>query len=156
MPDDPSTTSTDAPGAHDHSGMAVPDEPGERFGAPGCVNGLVLALVVGASIDGCRECQGIQLDALQADPLTLARLVELSAIAMQSIAGGVPPAMYAEDDPLSQLGEHYRAMLRAGIDRDQHAPMYGVALALTAAERRAVAEDALDMLAGVLTIGPGA
>jgi hypothetical protein len=141
---------------HTHAGMAVPNESGARFGVPGWhVNGSALAAVVGAAIDGCGPCQHAQLDVIQRDPVTLTRLVELSAIAVQGVAGGLPDSMTTESGP-SRLGEHYRAMLRAGVDRvDDHTEMCAIATALTHAERRQAADDALDMLVGVLTMGGG-
>jgi hypothetical protein len=139
---------------HSHAGMAVPDEAGDRFGAVGQrVNGQALADVVGAAIDGCVLCQNTALDVVQLDALTLARLVELSAIAMMSLAGGLPDAMTSEADADSTLGRPFRAMLRAGVDLDDHGPMYAVAVGLSVAERRQAAEDALDMLTGILMMG---
>lgn len=138
-------------GDHSHAGMAVPDEQGDRFGAPGKrVNGLALARLVGAAIDGCVPCQRAQLDVVQADPLTLTRLVELSAVAVMSIMGGLPNDMTTEAEP-SNLSSGYRAMVRAGLNRDDdHAPMYALAVGYTDVQRRQVADDAMDMLTGVL------
>lgn len=139
---------------HRHEGMAIPDETGDRFGARGQrIDGSALAALVGAAIDGCVPCQTAQLDTMQHDLLTLTRLVELSAIAMQGIAGGLPDSMTTADDSASTLGADYRAMLRAGVDQEDHAPMYAIAAALDVAGRRQVAEDAIDMLTGALTMG---
>lgn len=136
----------------DHSGMDVPEETGARFGQPHShVNGAALAALVGAAVDGCPPCQGAQLDVVQADPLTVARLVEMSAVAMQVIAGGLPETM--TETGSSAFSGHYRALLRAGVDCVDHTPMYEAAVALTHAERRQAAEDALDMLTGVVAWG---
>jgi hypothetical protein len=152
MPQD--TSSTDGAESHDHSGMAMPAETGDRLGAPGRhVNVAALTVLVGAAIDGCAPCQRVQLDIVQTDPLTLTRLVELSAVAVQAIAGGLPDVMTTEDDAESTLDREYRDMLRAGRGREDHTPMYEGAVELSDTERRKVAEDALDMLTGVLAMG---
>ena len=149
-------TRTDAPGAHDHAGMDMPAEDGARFGAPGSVDVEALGLLVGAAFDGCVPCQEASIGQVAGDPLTLTRLVELSAVAVAKLAGGLPPTMLAENDDESTLGGPYRAMLRAGADQDGvHTRMYALADRLSEAGRRQVTEDALDMLTGVLVIGPG-
>lgn len=150
----PADGSTDAPAEHTHVGMAIANEDGARFGAPGDhVDGALLARLVGAAVDGCPACQHGPLADLARDPLTLTRLVELSGIAMQGIAGGIPDAMTTANDEASTLGADYRAMLRAGLNTEDHSPMYAAAVALDHGRRRVLAEDALDMLTGALTMG---
>lgn len=147
----PDQERTDEPG-HTHKGMEIPDESGDRFGAPGRrIDGEVLAVLVGAAIDGCGPCQDTGLDALVADALTLVRLVEISATAVQGVTGGLPESM-VHDGPWGALSGGYRALVRSGLDREGHAPMYAVAAALDAGERRQAAQDALDIVVGVLMV----
>ncbi len=139
---------------HNHIGMAVPDEAGDRFGAVGQrVNGQALAALAGAAIDGCVPCQNAALEVVQGDPLTLTRLVELSAIAVMGLAGGLPGVMTTGVDAGSPLSRSFRAMLRAGVDTDDHGPMYQLAVEMSVEERRQASEDALDMLTGALMMG---
>lgn len=151
----PEENRTDAPEAHDHGDLSMPAEDGARFGAPGPLNTEALGLLVGAAIDGCIPCQEASFDRVASDPATLTRLVELSAIAVAGMAGGgLPPNMLTEDDAQSTLGDPYRAILRAGDGAgDDHTGMYALAVQLTEAERRQVADDALDVLTGVLMMG---
>ena len=140
---------------HEHGDFPANDEPGDPFGCPGQhTNGRVLGGLVSAACDRCVPCQTAGLDAIQGDPLTLTRMVELSAGAVMSVAGGIPADMTTEDDAATGLGAGYRAAVRAGLDQDQHAAIYAVIAGLDDAGRRHVAEDALDILAGVLMLGP--
>jgi hypothetical protein len=150
------TSSTEDQGHH-HDGFPVPDEPGDRFANVGrTIDGALLGALVGAAFDSCQPCQAELLDRIAGEPLTLARLVELAAVAIAGeLAGGVPSHMTTEDDSASTLTAGFRAIVRAGTDRpaEDHAAMYAEALALPVAERRAAAEDALDLLLGLLAMG---
>jgi hypothetical protein len=158
MPDGP-TSSTDDPPActRDHGdGFAVPTDPGERFGAPGEVDGAALAALVGAALDACTPCQLSRQKALLADPLTLIRLVEISGVAVaETTGGGLPPAMLTEVDAESTLSPSYRALLRAGVDQEDHRAMYAAVLAMDDRARAEALDDALDMLVGALSVAGG-
>ncbi len=135
-----------------HPGFDVAPEPGYRFGTDRPIDGPGMGALIGAAFDGCRPCQVRWLDALQSDPLTTTRLVELAAVSVHGTLGGVPDRMTATGP--SSLSEPFRALVRAGVDAgDNHRPMFAAAQQLDDAGRRAALNDAVDMLVGYMTMG---
>lgn len=89
---------------------------------------------------------------MQSEPLTTTRLVELAAVMFTVTLGGVPAAMTAEGP--SSLSAPFRLLIRTGLG-GQYRPMYEAAAAMSDAERREAAEDALDMIIGNLVLPLG-
>jgi hypothetical protein len=156
MPDAPTSSTDEPPACRQPHGddFAVPAEPGARFGAPGDVDGDALAQLVGAALDACAPCQHAGQAALLADRLTATRLVEHTGVAVADAAGGgLPPAMLTENDAESTLSPGYRALLRAGVDQEDHSGMYAAAVAMSEAELAGAVDNAMDMLVGILSVG---
>ncbi len=138
---------------HTHDGFEMPPESGARFGTDRDVDVATLSALVGAAFDRCGPCQTQRLDDVQGDPLTVTRLVELAAVTVQGMAGGIPQRMLTVDGPTTYT-DPFRELVRAGVDaRDDHRDMYAKALAMTDEQRRQAADDAMDLLIGYMVIG---
>lgn len=144
---------TEAPDNHDHAGFPIPSEPGDRLGAPGTINGPALGRLIGAAYDSCRPCQDTALKEITGDALTIVRLVELAAVAVQARAGGIPKSMLTPT-PEGRVSKPFADLAALGADAgDDHRTMYGLATMMSDAERHQAADDALDLLVGELDIG---
>lgn len=137
----------------EHTGFDVSTESGEMFGVPDLqINGPVMGKLIASAYDRCQPCQARYLDAICRDPLTTARIVSLAAVTIQGMAGGLTDGMTTEDDSASTFTAPFRAIVRAGIDVEgPQRDMYDAAAAMSDAERRQAADDALDLIAGAVT-----
>lgn len=145
------TSTTSEPGPHNHGTDFI--YPGEDFDGHPVDTGL-LADLVGSAMDGCPACQTAALTRVSADPTTTARLVSVTCVALQGMMGGLPHSLWDENSPTRAATPEFRALARAGIDREDEAEvalnMRQTALAQTPQQRRNAADAALDLLTGLL------
>ena len=139
------------PATHDH-GKGFSPVVEDFAGQP--VNGGLLTELMGASLDGCTSCQDPLLTLLSEDPVTTARLVNVACVAVQGLMGGLPKGLLDPADPSAMASQEFRRLARAGADVDDEAvlasEMWKVTSTMTPSERRAAANSALDLLAGML------
>lgn len=134
-------------GDHGHEGFDVPfDDP---LGRP--VDRKLLGDFVGAAFDGCASCQDALLTLMVDDAATVTRLVELACLASAEAFGGLPPKLTDPDVP-GLAAPEFREMARAGAG-GQNTRMLALCEQMTPAQRRAAANTAADLLAGLLMGG---
>jgi hypothetical protein len=134
---------------HQHAGFELPAGYVDPEARP--VDHELLGRLVGAAFDGCGPCQDALLDRMAQDPVTTARLVELACVATQGALGGLPASLTHDDVP-GLAGPEFRRLARAGLD-GANAELFRACEQLTAAERRAAADSAADLLVGLLATG---
>jgi hypothetical protein len=137
------------PVSHDH-GAGFDHDERQFAGHP--VNGGLLAELMGASLDGCTSCQDPLLTLLVEDPTTTVRLVSLACVAIHGAFGGLPKGLLDPEDSDAMASPEFRLIARAGVDMDDatDSEMWKVASAMDSTGRRAAANSALDLLAGML------
>jgi hypothetical protein len=134
---------------HDHAGFEFPPGYADPLGRP--VDYELLGRFVGAAFDGCAPCQDALLARMVQDAVTTARLVELACVATQGALGGLPAGLTQDGVP-GLAGPELRRLARAGLD-GANDELFRVCEEMTAAQRRAAADSAADLLIGLLATG---
>ncbi|AWN32621.1 hypothetical protein DKG71_42335 (plasmid) [Streptomyces sp. NEAU-S7GS2] len=106
--------------------------------------------VTGAAFERCASCQDAALTLLVEDAVTTARLVELACGAIINVEGNMPASQIDPDAPGAASPE-FRRLARAGLGKTSDG-MYRECAQMTATERRAAANTALDTLVGYAAI----
>lgn len=137
------------PVTHDHGAGFDHDE--QQFGGHP-VNGGLLAELMGAALDGCTSCQDPLLTLLAEDTATTARVVSLACIAIHEKFGGLPSSLTDPAAPDALASQEFRRIARAGVDMEDatDSEMWKATSELDSTGRRAAANSALDLLAGML------
>lgn len=105
---------------------------------------------IGAGFDGCTSCQDAQLTLLLQDPYTSARVVELACVAVQGVAGGLPPEMTTVG-AAGTSSDEFRALARLGIDGGNET-MFAACAEMTDEQRRAAVNTAANTLTGMMAM----
>ncbi|MFD7732165.1 hypothetical protein ACFV6F_17470 [Kitasatospora phosalacinea] len=128
---------------HEHPGWAL-----EAIPQPGGwqADSRLFEEVTGAAFAACLSCQDVALTLLVEDAVTTARLVELACGAIIELVGDMPPELTDPGAPGTASPE-FRRLARAGLGATTDG-MYRECELMTAAERRAAANTALDTLVG--------
>jgi hypothetical protein len=134
---------------HQHAGFEMPAGYIDPEARP--VDHELLGRFVGAAFDGCAPSQDALLARMAQDPVTTARLVELACVATLGALGGLPASLTQDDVP-GLAGPEFRRLARAGLD-GANAELFRACEQMTAAERRAAADSAADLLVGLLATG---
>jgi hypothetical protein len=134
---------------HQHAGFEMPAGYVDPEGRP--VDHELLGRFVGAAFDGCASCQDAVLARMVQDAVTTARLVELACVATTAVLGGLPASLIRDDAP-GLAGPEFRRLARAGLD-GANDELFRLCGEMTAAERRAAADSAADLLVGLLATG---
>lgn len=134
-----------------HEPFPLPEEQGTRFGVDAPIDVAPVAELLGAAFDGCTPCQSAGLDLLQNDPLVVVRCVELAAMTVAAVFGGLPSSM-TDPDAAAELSREFRRVAAAGADRpaEDHREMYALVAGFDTPTRRQVLDDAIDMIIGYL------
>ncbi|WP_405842568.1 hypothetical protein OG528_29830 [Streptomyces platensis] len=134
-------------GAHEHGPVELPGGPVNGEGR--AVNEPLLAALTGAAVNDCAGCVEQLLDEVAAEPACVARLVEVNRLtAMRLHSGELPGFMTDDDDPSGPAALEFKRLVRAVTAAE---PVTEVCEQMTAAERRAAAGSAIEMLVGQLT-----
>lgn len=115
------------------------------------IDTALLGRFIGAALDGCTTCQDAELTLMCEDAATTARLVELACVSVMSTLGGLPRNMYDQRAP-GLTSNDFRWLASAGMDGN-NARMFELTAHMTPARRRGAANDAADILVGVITSG---
>lgn len=135
-------------GAHEHGTVELPGGPASADGR--AVNETLLGALMAAAIKGCAACVDRLLDEVAGDPACVARLVEVSRLtALRMQRGEIPGFMTDDDDRSGPAAPELKRLVRAATAAE---PLTEVCEQLTAAERRAAAGYALELLVGQLTL----
>jgi hypothetical protein len=137
---------------HNHAQGLEGDHRPDFGGRP--TDSQLLDTLVGAAIDGCTACQPPLLDQIAEDPTTTARLVSLACIATaDALGGGLPDSLLDVDAP-GLASQEFRRLALSGVDQVTETAtatkMLAVADGMTPVERRAAADSALDLIAGLI------
>lgn len=140
---------TPQPG-HEHDGIMSKADP--QAHEP--YDSAALARLVGASFDGCAPCQRELTPLVAADPVAVARLVELVGMMAQDQFGGVPSAMYRADS--TSLTPEFRELMRwcvkGGNERDR---VIAASRSMTLQQRTSALDAAAEMAMGYLSMVAG-
>ncbi|GGU55701.1 hypothetical protein GCM10010211_20600 [Streptomyces albospinus] len=135
-------------GAHEHGPVELPGGPTDAEGL--AVNEQLLGALTGAAVNGCTPCVDRLLDEAAADPASVGRLVEVSRLtALRLNRGELPAYLTTDDDPSGPAAPEFKRLVRAITAAE---PLAEVCEQLTAPERRAAADYAIELLVGHLTI----
>lgn len=133
---------------HEHGPVELPGGPVNAEGW--AVNERLLGALMGAAVGGCAPCVDRLLDEVTADPACVARLVEVSRLTgLRLHHGELPRFMTDDDDPSGPAAPEFKRLVRAFTAAE---PVTEVCEQMTAAERRAAAGHAIELLAGQLTL----
>ncbi|WP_329486701.1 aldolase/citrate lyase family protein [Kitasatospora sp. NBC_01246] len=132
---------------HWHGLQELPGGETDSFGRP--VDLLMIGELAAATVQGCAECRDRLLDAACQDAVAVVRLVETACLIALRVSGGDLPSHMLQDDhggPGTPEFRELATILRAGRD------IHGACEAMTDDRRRAVADSALECLAGFLLV----
>jgi hypothetical protein len=117
------------------------------------VDGKILAELIGSALEGCTSCQDPLLTLLVEDVTTTARLVSVACVAVHEKLGGLPSSLL-DHDPTGVTASEFQRVARVGVDVDDEdllaSRMWCEVHDMTPKERRAAANTAIDLLAGLL------
>ncbi|MFI0776242.1 hypothetical protein [Streptomyces sp. NPDC021212] len=135
-------------GAHEHRPVELPGGPVNAEGQT--VNEPLLGALMGAAINGCTPCVDRLLEEVAADPACAVRLVEVSRLTGLRLNHGELPGFMTDDDDVSgPAAPEFKRLVRAVTAAE---PVTEVCEQMTAADRRAAAGYAIELLVGQLTL----
>lgn len=142
---------------HDHRlAVEFPGDDGAMYGQGRPVDVEAVVDLIAAGLDGCRGCQTSAEARVAADPLSVAKLVEMCCRAMHQQFGFVPPTLTDPDAEGSMQSQAFRRAIASMLGEDtapgQARALYAALAAEPPDDLRAAMRDAAEIVTGYTAV----